>query len=81
MQVYDIILILFVSSSNTNRYPHFVLLIVNTLSCGKITTTLELSSTLPNTLIKKKRKKKSTVMASVVVQVLLQIHTMNRERV
>lgn len=78
MQVYDIILILFVSSSNTNRYPHFVLLIVNTLSCGKITTTLELSSTLPNTLIK---KKKSTVMASVVVQVLLQIHTMNRERV
>lgn len=80
MQVYDIILILFVSSSNTNRYPHFVLLIVNTLSCGKITTTLELSSTLPNTLIKKK-KKKSTVMASVVVQVLLQIHTMNRERV
>lgn len=54
MQVYDIILILFVSSSNTNRYPHFVLLIVNTLSCGKITTTLELSSTLPNTLIKKK---------------------------
>lgn len=79
MQVYDIILILFVSSSNTNRYPHFVLLIVNTLSCGKITTTLELSSTLPNTLIKK--KKKSTVMASVVVQVLLQIHTMNRERV
>lgn len=51
MQVYDIILILFVSSSNTNRYPHFVLLIVNTLSCGKITTTLELSSTLPNTLI------------------------------
>lgn len=80
MQVYDIILILFVSSSNTNRYPHFVLLIVNTLSCGKITTTLELSRTLPNTLIKKK-KKKSTVMASVVVQVLLQIHTMNRERV
>lgn len=80
MQVYDIILILFVSSSNTNRYPHFVLLIVNTLSCGKITTTLELSSTLPSTLIKKK-KKKSTVMASVVVQVLLQIHTMNRERV
>lgn len=80
MQVYDIILILFVSSSNTNRYPHFVLLIVNTLSCGKITTTLELSSTLPNTLIKKK-KKKGTVMASVVVQVLLQIHTMNRERV
>lgn len=79
MQVYDIILILFVSSSNTNRYPHFVLLIVNTLSCGKITTTQELSSTLPNTLIKK--KKKSTVMASVVVQVLLQIHTMNRERV
>lgn len=79
MQVYDIILILFVSSSNTNRYAHFVLLIVNTLSCGKITTTLELSSTLPNTLIKK--KKKSTVMASVVVQVLLQIHTMNRERV
>lgn len=58
MQVYDIILILFVSSSNTNRYPHFVLLIVNTLSCGKITTTLELSSTLPNTLIKKKKKKK-----------------------
>lgn len=77
MQVYDIILILFVSSSNTNRYPHFVLLIVNTLSCGKITTTLELSRTFPNTLI----KKKSTVMASVVVQVLLQIHTMNRERV
>lgn len=65
-----------VSSSNTNRYPNFVLLIVNTLSCGKITTTLELSSILPNTLIKK-----STVMASVVVQVLLQIHTMNRERV
>lgn len=59
MQVYDIILILFVSSSNTNRYPHFVLLIVNTLSCGKITTTLELSSTLPNTLIKKKKKKKA----------------------
>lgn len=57
MQVYDIILILFVSSSNTNRYPHFVLLIVNTLSCGKITTTLELSRTLPNTLIKKKKKK------------------------
>lgn len=57
MQVYDIILILFVSSSNTNRYPHFVLLIVNTLSCGKITTTLELSSTLPNTLIKKKKKR------------------------
>lgn len=56
MQVYDIILILFVSSSNTNRYPHFVLLIVNTLSCGKITMTLELSSTLPNTLIKKKKK-------------------------
>lgn len=76
MQVYDIILILFVSSSNTNRYPHFVLLIVNTLSCGKITTTLELSSILPNTRIKK-----STVMASVVVQVLLQIHSMNRERV
>lgn len=55
MQVYDIILILFVSSSNTNRYPHFVLLIVNTLSCGKITTTLELSRTFPNTLIKKKK--------------------------
>lgn len=76
MQVHDIILILFVSSSNTNRFPNFVLIIVNTLSCGKITTTPGLSSTLPNTLIKK-----STVIASVVVQVLLQIHTMNREKV